>query len=81
MTPVEFEEQNTVFAKNQPEYLPLPALYSSSSNGEVITCWRLSLRERLKVLFTGRLWSCVMTFRKPLAPMSLSVDKHDFIEN
>jgi hypothetical protein len=26
MTPVEFKGQNAIFAKDQPEYLPLPAL-------------------------------------------------------
>ena len=26
MKPIKFKEQNTVYAENQPEYLPLPVL-------------------------------------------------------
>lgn len=40
MKPKEFKGQNIVFAKDQPEYQPLPAL--RMPDGEVITCWGLS---------------------------------------
>ena len=54
MKPVEFEHQNIVFAKDQPEYQPLPALRIDSPEGEVISCWKMSFKERMKVLFFGR---------------------------
>lgn len=33
MTPIEFPEHNVVFAKDQPEYLPLPAHKSNGVTG------------------------------------------------
>ena len=71
MRPVEFEGQTTVFAKDQPQYLPLPA--KRDEDGMVTTCWVLSLRERLAVLFRGRLWLQQLTFNSPLQPQRPSV--------
>jgi hypothetical protein len=73
MEPVEFEGQNCVYAEDQPEYLPLPA--HKTSGGTVISCWKLSLKERVKIFFTGRLWFNVLTFNQPLQPQLPSVDK------
>ena len=77
MKPVEFKHQNIVFAKDQPEYQPLPALRIDSPEGEVVSCWRLSLKERLKVLVFGRVWMSLMSFNKPLTPSYLAVDRKD----
>ena len=55
MKPVEFKHQNIVFAKDQPEYQPLPALRIDSPTGEVVSCWRLSFKERIKVLVFARM--------------------------
>lgn len=73
MHPVEFEEQNVVFAKDQPEYLPLPAL--QAADGRVISCWGLTWRERLRVLLGGRLWLETLTFHSPLQPQRPAVQK------
>jgi len=78
MKPIEFKNQNIVFAKDQPEYQPLPALKLDGISGEVISCWHLSFKERIKILFTGNIWACLVTFKKPLTPMMLSVDREDF---
>lgn len=73
---IEFPEQTMVIAKNQPPYLPFPAYVDPQDpEGPVIGCWRLSLRERLKVLFTGRIWHCILTYRQPLQPQSLQTDR------
>lgn len=77
MTPIEFPEQNVVFAKDQPEYLPLPAFRNDSQQGEVISCWKLSFVERLQILFTGKLWICLLSFNKPLTPSRPSVYKSE----
>jgi hypothetical protein len=78
MKPVPFIEQNCVYAKDQPEYLPLPV--HKTENGRLISCWKLSWVERLKVLFTGRIWSHVLTFNQPLQPQLLEVDKPFSVE-
>jgi len=78
MKPLEFEHQNTVFAKDQPQYQSLPALrLEDSPGGEVITCWGLSFKERLKILFTGKMWVSLMMFGKDVTPSYLSVNREE----
>ena len=71
MIPIKFKGMNTVFAKDQPEYLPLPA--HREEGGQVTTCWKLSIIERVQVLFKGTLWLRTLTFNQPLQPLKLSV--------
>jgi hypothetical protein len=66
MKPVEFPEQNVVFAKDQPQYQPLPAF--KAPDGEVITCWKATWRERIYLFLTGKLWWSCQTFNQPLQP-------------
>ena len=80
MKPTEFKEQNVVFAKDQKEYLPLPAYKEQSTEGYVVSCWKLSFLERLKLLFFGKLWVNVMTFNHPLQPMYFTVSKKDIFQ-
>jgi hypothetical protein len=75
MNPISFKGCNVVYAKDQPEYLPLPV--RRFEDGEIITCWKLSIRERIKVLFTSKIWLSVLTFNHPLQPLLPSVDKPD----
>jgi hypothetical protein len=77
MKPIEFQEKNVVIAKDQPEYIPLPAYYSPDMNGRVVFCWSVGFSERLRILFTGKIWSEVLTFDSPLQPQKLSVEKPD----
>lgn len=65
-----FEDQEVVLAKDQPEYVPLPALPVNDGR-QIITRWRLSLRERLSILFRGDLYLWVWTFRRPVQPVFL----------
>jgi hypothetical protein len=66
-----------VFAENQPEYKPLPALKFDDDKGQVTTCWNLSVKERLRVLFTGKIWVSLLLFGKPVMPQYLSTRKKD----
>ena len=72
---IEFPEQNVVYAKDQPEYKPLPAHRIGGADGRIICCWRLTWPERLKLLVTGRIWHHILTFYQPLQPQLLEVDK------
>lgn len=72
MKPVKFAEQNVIYAEHQPEYQPLPS--HKTADGEVITCWGLDWRERLLVLFTGRVWWRTLTFGGPLQPQMGQID-------
>lgn len=49
MKPVEFPGVNVVFAKDQPEYMPLPAMkIPNDPQGLIITKWQLSPEELSK---------------------------------
>lgn len=50
MKPVEFPGVNVVFAKDQPEYMPLPAMkIPNDPQGLIITKWQLSPEELERV--------------------------------
>ena len=72
MKPIEFEGQNVVFAKDQPEYNPLPAFRNNSPEGEVVTKWELSEEDLEAINETGCIWLQQMTFNNPLQPILLS---------
>jgi hypothetical protein len=73
---VEFDEQTIVIAKNQPQYLPLPAYkYREDHEGKTVFCWKLSWRDRLRVLLGWPIWHTVLTFNAPLQPQKISTDK------
>lgn len=75
MYPVEFKEQNCVIAKDQPQYLPLPC--HKTEEGQVISCWKFTFRERLKNFIWKSLWLSILTFNSPLQPQRPSID-HPF---
>lgn len=81
MKPIEFEEQNVIFAEHQDEYNNLPAFKIDEVEGRVIFCEYLSIWERLKVLFTGRIWVSLMTFNNPLTPSYFTVHKSDLFKD
>lgn len=53
MTPIHFPEANKTFVSAGAA--PLPAHVATS--GLVTTCWQLPWRERLRLLWSGRLWA------------------------
>lgn len=72
----EFAEQTVVIAKDQPEYLPLPAYrYANDPQGRIICLWRMNWKARLRFLFTGRIWHQILTFNQPLQPQLLTTEK------
>lgn len=73
MKPIKFKGHNVVFAKDQPQYQPLPALLEKEP-GRVTSCWKLTWRERFKILFTGKLWLSQLSFNEPLQPQLPLVD-------
>ena len=76
MKNVKFEGCNVVYGEGQPEYIPLHA----QRIGDVtITCYKLSLKERIKILFSGLLWLGQMNFGKALQPQLPALDKKDLV--
>ena len=79
MKAVDFPESNTTFGSGQDCYFDLHGHLVRDRNyteGRAIFCWRLSLRERLRLLFVDdRIWHSVLTFNKPLQPQLLELRK------
>lgn len=59
-----------VIAKNQPPYLPLPAI--RNVDGRVITRWRMTWKERWRTLWTGDVYLEILAYG-PVQPTRLSV--------
>ena len=77
MENIKFKECNVEIAKNQPEYKTLQAF---RDDRVTITCYKLSFRERIKILFTGLLWLGQMNFGRALQPQLPTVNKKDLFE-
>lgn len=73
MKPIKFEDNCVMFAENQPEYETPPVLIVEDAMGKTYTsCWRLSLWERIKMLFVGRIYIGILGLQPPIV---LSIDK------
>lgn len=74
MKPVEFPGVNVVFAKDQPEDMPLPAMeIPNDPQGLIIAKWQLSPEELERVKETGTIHLSMPTFNQPLQPVLLAV--------
>lgn len=72
---IDGDAKAVVFAKDQPEYIPLPAVVYP--DGKILTEWQPTEDERQR-LARGehvRLW--IWTFGKPLQPVMLEVTSAD----
>lgn len=72
MENIKFEECNIEIGKGQEAYHTLQAYYHDNV---VVTCYKLNAWERLKVLFTGKIWLGQMTFGSALQPQLPTVHK------
>lgn len=73
MKPIKFKEQNIIYTK--PESMTdeeCGSLPTYQGDGKIISCWKMSIKERIKVLFSGVIWFGVLTQRQP--PIWLDVD-------
>jgi hypothetical protein len=69
MLPREFKGANVIMGGKQAQYKPLPA--HRTNDGTLITCWKLTFADKIKILLTGDIWVLVKTFSRPLQPMIL----------
>lgn len=70
MKPVNFKEKNITYVAAGCGDLPALKLEK-----EIISKWKMSLRERFKVLFTGHIWFMAKGNWHPPVGLCLSVDK------
>ena len=75
MKPIRFKEVNKTLTKpsdmtvSQCKSLPIV-----QANGLCISCWGLSLIERVKILFRGKIWLTVRS-GETQPPVKLTIDK------
>lgn len=71
-----------VIAKDQPEYIPLPAVVLAKAHGTpVMTRWRLTDEERELIKFGHDVVLTQMTFGGPLQPVHLQVVHQEDVPN
>ena len=71
MKAIKFKKSNVEIAKDQDEYITLPA--EVRKNSEVISCYQPTFLERVKILFGQNLYLTQLTFKNPLQPQRLDV--------
>jgi hypothetical protein len=79
MKALNFKEVNVQAAKDQEQYLTLPGYRDHSVEGQFTFCMGLSFRERLRILFRGRIWVGLLTFQGPITPSRFSTKKSDLL--
>lgn len=71
---VEFEGQNVIYAKDQPDYLPLPAYVDTESReAPALFCFAVNDYQKERIQRSGKLWVRCLTFGHPLQPIALMV--------
>ena len=77
MLNIKFDESNIVIAKDQDEF---KALWAYMDDEVTVSCYKLSWKERLKILFSGKLWLGQANFGMPLQAQLPSVYKETFFQ-
>jgi hypothetical protein len=72
-SPVIPGQEEMVFAKDQPEYNPLPAIRLEGRQGEVITRWKPRAEELAALAAGASIYLHLWTFGAPLQPILLTV--------
>ena len=68
------ESQELVYAKNQPEYIPLRTLRNNSDEmGGVVSRWTLTPEQRKLVAEGADIFLELSTFREPLQPIRMAI--------
>jgi len=67
------EQFEVVYAKDQPEYLPLRTLRSRTDEGKVMSRWDLSPEQRHAIARGADVYLTLLTFQGPLQPLAIAV--------
>jgi hypothetical protein len=67
------EQREIVYAKNQPEYIPLRTLVSAGADRKVISRWSLTPEQRKAVADGADIYLTLLTFQNPLQPILMTV--------
>lgn len=68
------ESEEVVYAKDQPEYIPLRCLVTDRENTGLVTSrWTLTNEQRAKVSAGADVFLELMTFGQPLQPIRIAI--------
>lgn len=67
------EDKEVVYAKDQPEYIPLRTLVSQTEEREVISRWTFTDEQRKAIAEGADVFLILMTFGAPLQPIKMAV--------
>jgi hypothetical protein len=76
LTP-EVQPSEVVYAKDQPEYLPLPVL--RSGDGKVLSRWTPTEAERKAIAEGADVLLICWTFNRPLQPLWVGINDSDTV--
>lgn len=68
---LEYGGELVIYAKDQPEYTPLPAI--KFEDGRIVTEWKLTDEERRLISLGENIRLHIYTFHCPLQPIALEV--------
>jgi hypothetical protein len=73
------EDEEMVYAKDQPQYTPLPCLKSRKADGKgrILTRWTFTDEERKAIAAGADLFVSVLTYQQPLQPVGMFVHFDD----
>lgn len=67
------ENHEVVYAKDQPEYIPLRTLVSRTEGCDVISRWTFTPEQRKAIAEGADIFLILMTFGGPLQPIKMAV--------
>lgn len=73
MKPIDFEGSNEVYAKDQPQYIPLPVYRRGDGDGRVYCIWKPDEKERKQIADGKNIGLWISTFHHPLQPLLMVV--------
>ena len=79
MKAIEFKEQNGALSRKDSPLRPIPIFKDPSEKAQVVSCWKLSFKERMRLLLLGKLWVSIITYNNPVQPSLFSTRKEDVL--
>lgn len=67
------EEFEVVYAKDQPEYIPLRTLRSNATEARVMSRWTFTDEQRKAIADGADIYLTLLTFGSPLQPITIAV--------
>lgn len=75
-----FEHSNIVIGKDQPEYIPIPALHLDDEFGTMFFCFSISDEELEIIKERKEMWVSVLTFGQKFQPIFLSPKQEEMFK-